>query len=198
MQLRLKGGWMASLYRSLITFLLLAACPPVFSQVPFPQLPQPIAAFSYEDKDWGIEPTATPKRAPYHAPTPLAIHGARVIKTLELKALLDTNKSVLVVDVLDSKTRKSIPGAIWMPGAGEGQFYAAEKERFSAALEKASSGDKARPIVFLCLSSECWLSYNAALHALEAGYKDIIWYRGGTNSWTGASLDWTKPERINW
>ncbi|MCK6407561.1 MAG: rhodanese-like domain-containing protein [Rhodocyclaceae bacterium] len=177
---------------------LLAAPAPVFSQTPFPQLPQPIVSFSFEDKDWGVAPTATPKRPPYHAPTPMTIPGARVIKTLELKALLDTNRNVLVVDVLDSKSRKSIPGALWMPGAGDSQFFAAEKERFSTALEKASGGDKARPIVFLCLSSECWLSYNAALHALEAGHKDVIWYRGGTNSWTGASFEWTNPERVNW
>ncbi|MBX3681485.1 MAG: hypothetical protein KF731_02195 [Thauera sp.] len=123
---------------------------------------------------------------------------ARVIKTLELKALLDVNKDVVVVDVLDSKNRRSIPGAFWLSGAGDGQFFAAEKNRFAAALEKLTGGDKTRPLVFLCVSSECWLSYNASLHALEAGYEDVIWYRGGTNAWTGASLDWTKPESVSW
>lgn len=169
-----------------------------FGQVPFPQLPQPTTTFSFEDKDWGVEAITTPKRAPYHAPTPTSIPGARVIKTLELKALLESNHNVIVVDVLDSKTRKSIPGALWMPGAGDGQFFAAEKSRFSTALEKLTSGDKTRPIVFLCFNSECWLSYNASLHALEAGYKDVIWYRGGTNSWTGASLEWKNPETVSW
>jgi len=62
----------------------------------------------------------------------------------------------------------------------------------------ATGGDKTRPLVFLCISSECWLSYDASLHALEAGYKDVIWYRGGTNSWTGAILEWTKPESVSW
>jgi len=181
-----------------VIFSLLVVSAPVLSQTPFPQLSQPVTLFSFEDRDWGLAPTTTPKRPPYHAPTPMTIPGARVIKTLELKALLDTNKNILIVDVLDSKSRKSIPGALWMPGAGDGQFYAAEKERFSAVLEKVSGGDKARPIVFLCLSSECWLSYNAALHALEAGYKDVIWYRGGTNSWNGASFESTIPERIGW
>jgi PQQ-dependent catabolism-associated CXXCW motif protein len=169
-----------------------------FAQVTFPELQKPIASFSFEDKDWSVETTTSPKRAPYHAPTPTSIPGARVIKTLELKALLDANKNVLVVDVLDSKTRKSIPGAVWMVGAGDGQFYGAEKSRFATAMERLTGGDMTRPVVFLCLSSECWLSYNAALHALDAGYKDIIWYRGGTNSWTGASLDWTKAESVTW
>lgn len=170
-----------------------------FGQVPFPQLPQPIATFSFEDKDWGVQATTTPNRGPrYHAPTPTSIPGARVIKTLELKALLEANKSVVLIDVLDSKGRRSIPGAFWMSGAGDGQFFAAEKSRFSAALERLSGGDKTRPVVFLCISSECWLSYNASLHALEAGYKDVIWYRGGTDAWRGANLDWKRPEIVNW
>ncbi len=170
----------------------------VFGQVAFPTLQQPIQAFAFEDKDWNVEAVATPKRAPYHAPTPTSIPGARVIKTLELKALLDTNKSVVVVDVLDSKGRKSLPDAVWMSGAGDGRFFGAEKSRYSAALQKLTGGDVNRPLVFLCISSECWLSYNAALHALEAGYKDVIWYRGGTNSWTGASLDWKTPVTVSW
>ncbi len=118
---------------------------------------------------------------------------------MELKALLESNKEIVVIDVLGSKERKkSIPGAFWMPGAGDGQFYGAEKSRFAAALDKITEGDKNRPLVFLCWNSECWLSYNASLHAIEAGYKDIIWYRGGTEAWTGANLDWKRPERINW
>ncbi|HRO35559.1 MAG TPA: rhodanese-like domain-containing protein [Thauera sp.] len=169
-----------------------------FGQVPFPPLPQPMATFSFEDKDWNVEAPTTPHRGRPHAPTPTSIPGARVIKTLELKALLDVNKDVVVVDVLDSKNRRSIPGAFWLSGAGDGQFFAAEKNRFAAALEKLTGGDKTRPLVFLCISSECWLSYNASLYALEAGYKDVIWYRGGTNAWTGASLDWTKPESVSW
>jgi rhodanese-related sulfurtransferase len=90
----------------------------------------------------------------------MSIPGARMIKTLELKALLDANKQVVVIDVLDSKTRTTVPGAYWMPGAGDSRFYGAEKSRFAAALEKLVGSDKNRPIVFLCLSSECWESYN--------------------------------------
>jgi PQQ-dependent catabolism-associated CXXCW motif protein len=184
--------------KTLATFLVCLFPALVFGQVPFPQLAQPTTVFSFEDKDWGVEAKTTPKASPYHAPTPTSLPGARVIKTLELKALLDTNKNVVVVDVLDSKGRKTIPGAFSVFGGGDGQFFAAERSRFAAVLEKLSGGDKTRPIVFLCLSSECWLSYNASLHALEAGYKDVIWYRGGTNSWTGASLETKKPESVNW
>jgi PQQ-dependent catabolism-associated CXXCW motif protein len=168
-----------------------------FAQVPFPAVSQP-TAYSYEDKDWQVEPTTSLKQPPYHAPTPVSIPGGRVIKTVELKALLEANKDVVVVDVLDSKTRTTVPGAYWISGAGDARFYAAEKDRFAKALEKLTGGDKNRPLVFLCLNSECWLSYNASLHAMEAGYKDVIWYRGGSDAWQGANLDRKKPQAVSW
>jgi len=170
-------------------FLYALICTPILAlaQVAFAPLPQPVAAYAFEDKDWGVSATSSPKKPPYHGPTPASIPGARVIKTLELKALLDAGKGAVVVDVLDGKTRKSIPGAHWMSGAGAAPLYGAEKGRFMAALEKITGGEKSRPLVFLCVSSECWLSYNAALHAVEGGYSDVIWYRGGTNAWIGAS-----------
>jgi len=179
-----------------VFFTLLALLLPViaFGQVPFPQLAHPIATFSYEDNDWGVGATTTPRKA-NESPTPTSIPGARVIKTLELKELLDANKSVVVIDVLSARTPDSIPGAFKMPGAGDGQFYAAEKSRFASALDKLTGADKTRPIVFLCYSVKCWLSYNAALYALEAGYKDVIWYRGGIMSWTGASLTFMQAGR---
>lgn len=167
------------------------------AQVPFPAVSQP-TTFSYEDKDWQVQPTTSIKLAPYHGPTPVSIPGARVIRTLELKALLEMNKDVVVVDVLDSKTRTTVPGAYWLSGAGDGRFYAAEKDRLAKALEKLTAGDKNRPLVFLCLSSECWLSYNASLHARDAGYKNVIWYRGGTDAWGAAGLPRRRPEQVNW
>ncbi len=182
------------------TLAFLVVLVPAFAvgQVQLPELPQPVATYSSEGEDWGVKAPTVPKAAPYHGPTPTTIPGARVIKTLELNALLASNKDVVVIDVLDSKERKSIPGAYWLPGAGDGRFFAAEASRFAAALDRLSGGDKTRPLVFLCINSECWLSYNASLHALDAGYKDVIWYRGGTNAWRGASLKWKEPERVSW
>jgi len=168
------------------------------SQVAFPVLSATDSVYSMESMDWGVSPTSIAKKKPYHAPTPMSIPGARVISTMALQQLLRENKDVVVVDVLDSKTRKSIPGAVWLSGAGSADFYVAEKERFAAVMNKLTGGDKARPVVFLCISSECWLSYNASLHALDAGYKDVIWYRGGTNAWRGANLSLKASEAMEW
>ena len=55
-------------------------------------------------------------------------------------------------------------------------------------LAQLASGDKAKPMVFFCASSQCWLSYNAALRAVAAGYSRVYWYRGGVDAWTAAGL----------
>lgn len=168
------------------------------SQVAFPPTSAEEPVYAMEDNDWGVSPTSTVKKKPYHAPTPKSIPGARVISTAALQQLLRDNKDIVIIDVLDSKTRKSIPGTVWMNGAGSGDFYNAEKERFAAAMDKLTEGNKTRPVVFLCISSECWLSYNASLHALDAGYKDVIWYRGGTDAWRGANFKLKVPGTIDW
>ena len=161
----------------------------------------PAAATSYanEDKDFGVPPASRPKRAPYHAPTPLQIPGATVIKTVELKHLIDTNPRVVIIDVLNTRTsRATIPGAVWLPRAGDGDFFAAERERFAVALQKLTGGEMGRPLVFLCLNSECWLSYNASLHAIEAGYTKVMWYRGGSEAWAAAGYDMRGMQATSW
>ena len=126
--------------RQMLVALLLTLSPTIaLGQVPFPKQLQTISSFSFEAKDWGIEATATPKRSPYHAPTPTSISGGRVIKTLELKALLDNDRSVVVIDVLESKTRNSVPGAFRMFGAGGGE----DKRHEDVIVEGISVGQKA-------------------------------------------------------
>lgn len=146
-----------------------------------------IQFYAGEERDFGVAATKTPKPSPYHAPTPKEIPGGKVIRTVELKQLLDSRSDVIVVDVLDLKEKRAtISGAAWLSGAGYAPFYAAEKARFAAAMERLTGGNKARTMVFMCLNPECWLSYNASLYAIEAGYTNVHWFRGGTDAWRGA------------
>lgn len=58
------------------------------------------------------------------------------------------------------------------------KFYDREEFRFAVALQQLTGGDNS-PVVFLRLSSECWLSDNACLHTLESEYKDAHGIEGG-------------------
>lgn len=189
--------------RGLAAAALALAAPLVLAQVVVPADASLQTPYAQEDKDWAVPPEPAIRKTAYHAPTPASLPGARVIRTLQLKALLgQPDARVVVIDVLnarrDGRPHKTVPGALWLPGAGNGDFYGAEKSRYAKALEAATGGDKARPLVFLCLSAECWLSWNAALRALEAGYTDVLWYRGGTDAWHGASLDLAEVAATPW
>lgn len=144
----------------------------------------------------------------YRAPVPDTLPGAQVLTAGEAHALW--TEGAAFVDVLPrppkpanlpagtiwrEKPRPSIPGAIWLPNVGYGAIAEVTEEYFKAGLEKATGGDKARPLVIFCLA-ECWMSWNAARRALEYGYSTVHWLPEGTDGWAeaGYPLEVVDPE----
>jgi PQQ-dependent catabolism-associated CXXCW motif protein len=83
----------------------------------------------------------------------------------------------------------SIPGAVWLPGAGRGSaFDDAVQGKLAHVLESLGvrPGEGGRATVFFCSGVNCWLSYNAALRAVALGYTEVYWYRGGIEAWLDA------------
>ena len=116
----------------------------------------------------------------YHAPTPLSHSTARTITTQTIHQLLVSDRPPVLVDVLGGGEHETIPGALWLKGAGTGKhLHDSIQKKFAERLEVFTQGDKARTVIFFCLSAECWLSHNAALRATALGYANILWYRGG-------------------
>lgn len=145
--------------------------------------------YADEDSDWGIAPTNRLRQLPYHAPTPLQIPGAQVLQTRQLQAMLARPGSPILIDVLSEEGHVTLAGAVWLSGAGRGaNFLDPVQSMLTQLLAQLAGGDKARPMVFFCANSQCWLSYNAALRAVAAGYSRVYWYRGGIESWTAAGL----------
>lgn len=143
-----------------------------------------------EERDWGVAPSAELRRAPYTAPTPTVIPGARTVRTDELKRLLDTERGKpLLIDVASGAEHVTLAGALWWPGAGRGaNFLDVIQGEFATRLEQATGGNKARHLAFFCVNSQCWLSYNASLRAVALGYTQVLWYRGGVQAWRAAGL----------
>lgn len=153
-----------------------------------------------EKRDFGVPPSAELRLADHASPTPLTIPGARVIATAELRVRLEEplDARPLLFDVLGEDQHATIPGAIWLPGAGRGTSFDDDVQaKLAKLLEFATRGERARPLVFFCSSPECWLSYNAALRAVRLGYADVRWYRGGLEAWraNGGAL---APPRVRW
>ena len=156
------------------------------------------APFADEDRDWGVAATRQLRTTDYHAPTPRTIPGGKAVTTLELKALLEKEPRPYLIDVLGGGVHRTLAGAFWMLASGAGDLSRDEEKRFIEAIGKFAGGDKSRGMVFYCVDSQCWLSYNAALRAIAAGYTNVMWYRGGIAAWRTAGFPMSQSDPFFW
>lgn len=143
--------------------------------------------------DFGIPPQSQLRDSnSLHAPTPLTIPGGKVIGTRQLSQLLgDAQQKALLFQVFGSP--QTLPSAIAAGPASQGGSFNDDTQRgFGEFLQRTVGGDQSRPLVFYCAGNHCWMSYNAALRAINLGYRNVIWYRGGLDAWTQAGLP-TQP-----
>ncbi len=146
-------------------------------------------AFRDEDRDFGIPPRKEPKGDSYHADTPTTLPGASTISTAALATALAGRDKPLLLDTLDGNRHRTLPGAFWLRGAGNVKAEGnARMGELLTRIVQDLAGSKDAPIVVFCLSSQCWLSYNAALRLAGAGFSRVQWYRGGIEAWRAAGL----------
>jgi PQQ-dependent catabolism-associated CXXCW motif protein len=153
-----------------------------------------------ETQDFGVAPRTELRLDEHAAPTPLEIPGARIITTAELRQFLQAppEKRPLLFDAMGEERHPSLPGAIWLPGAGRGTSFDDEiQARLARTLEAVTGGDRARTLIFFCAGPQCWLSYNVALRAARLGYSGVRWYRGGVEAWGAGGGALTEP-RVAW
>lgn len=142
-----------------------------------------------ETQDFGIPPQAELQPSQQlHGPTPTKIPGGSVITTQALSKLLQNKQSgALLLDVYGAQS--ALPNAIpVVPAAQGGSFNDDTQREFGAYLQKITQGDKSRTLVLYCEGVNCWMSYNAALRAINLGYLKVLWYRGGMQAWMQAGL----------
>ena len=149
----------------------------------------PRANFAEESTDYGVPPTTSLHLANFDAPTPTQIEGAKTVTTGALRQMLASDRPPILVDVIGGQQSVSLPGAIWMRGAGVGRHIDDDIQAwFDYNLSKYTGGDKSRPLAIFCASRLCWLAHNATLRAVDLGYSEVYWYRGGRDSWQAAGL----------
>jgi len=136
-----------------------------------------------EMQELGVAPQSTLKNDNLGGPTPTSIPGGRVITTPDLLQLLNNPQGgAVVLDVLGSQ--QQLPNAVNAVDASAGGSYGDNTQRqFENQLERLTGGRKDTPVVLYCSSINCWMSYNAALRAINAGYTNVFWYRGGLEAW---------------
>ena len=120
--------------------------------------------------------------------------GYGILTTSELKAMIDSNKEVLVIDTMplkDSYEKNHIPGAkqFLFPIPEMKEWDSKETDGKSKEdYEKLLGPDKNKPIVVYCGFVKCTRSHNGAVWAKKLGYKNVKRYTGGIYAWKGADL----------
>jgi PQQ-dependent catabolism-associated CXXCW motif protein len=123
----------------------------------------------------------------------VTVEHVQTITTVQLRDMMLAPSAPLLINVIGGGQTVSLPGAIWLRGAGLGDdLNDPVQARLDACLAALTHGDKAQPVVFFCLSKTCWLSYNAAVGAAALGYSHVFWYRGGGTPGTPPGCPWSR------
>ena len=146
---------------------------------------------AFETRDFGVPPTDQLRNGQFHAATPTAIPGGNFVSTQGLAEALQGGVQMILIDVLGGEY--ALPNAYMAPGLAQaGSFQDRNQQQAAQWLSQITGGNRNIPIVIYCSDPQCWLSYNAALRTINAGYSEVYWYRGGLRAWQMAGLP-TQP-----
>jgi hypothetical protein len=148
-----------------------------------------------EDADAGL-PADDVLHADYEAPTPIAVPGARTIRTPDLAALIERRKP-LVIDT--NPWGGSVPDAVGLWGAGiGGDLFDEFQTRLGRKIQQLTGGDRTVPVVAMGRNAERFQGRNLALRLVALGYANVYWYRGGREAWEVAGLPVTELVTQDW
>jgi rhodanese-related sulfurtransferase len=120
--------------------------------------------------------------------TPTSLPGAKIISAAEAHALIAKGIAVFDVRVEDEYRTAHVPGAVSVTykesSAKEVGFDPADDQFALNRLPK----DKNAPFMMYCDGTICWRSYKSAVMAIQAGWKNVYWFRGGFPEWKAAGL----------
>lgn len=120
--------------------------------------------------------------------TPTSLPGAKIISAAEAKALVAKGVPVYDVRVEEEYQTAHVPGAISVPykeGSAKEVGFDQGDDQF--ALNKLPK-DKNASLIMYCDGTICWKSYKSATMAIQAGWKNVYWFRGGFPEWKEAGL----------
>ena len=107
--------------------------------------------------------------------TPNHLEGVTIITSDELRSMLDQGVTIYDLRKKASYVDGHVPGA-----ASAAEYYDATENRLDTSFLGPRRSDR---IVFYSHGTTGWKSYWAARHAVEAGYSNVMWMRGGFAEW---------------
>ncbi len=120
--------------------------------------------------------------------TPNNLPGAKIINAAEAKAMIAKGIRIYDVRLIEEYEHGHIPNSVLLPysesSAKEVDFDPAE-DKFPLNQLPA---DKNETLIMYCDGTICWKSYKSTQMAVKAGWKNILWFRGGLPEWKEAGL----------
>jgi rhodanese-related sulfurtransferase len=120
--------------------------------------------------------------------TPGQLPGARVVLVSEARDLVAKGIAVYDVRAEEEYREAHLPGAVLAPykegSAKEVGFDPADDDFPLHRLPR----DKNTPLLMYCDGTICWKSYKSATLAVQNGWKNVYWFRGGFPEWKEAGL----------
>jgi len=118
--------------------------------------------------------------------TPRSLPGAQVVDAAAVARLLQ--RGARYIDTRTDAEFKAghVPGARFLPYEEKSQKdadYDRQQDRFDLAQ---LGPDRQQLLIFACNGAECWKSYKASHAAVQAGYTQVHWFRGGLPEWRAA------------
>jgi rhodanese-related sulfurtransferase len=113
--------------------------------------------------------------------TPKHLDGVKVLSADELKSLAG-KPGLRIFDL--RKKASFVEGHIPKAVSAASAYDEREKKLDVAIL----GSDKSLPIVFYSHGAAGWKSYWAAKGAVQAGYANVMWFRGGYAEWEERNL----------
>jgi len=123
---------------------------------------------------------STPAFAAHRAPE--NIDGATTITAAELIELAATTSNLVVIDA-----RKP---SDWEDGYIDGAIHAVNTELTADSL--ATIARREQPVVFYCNGPKCYRSGDASTKAVQWGWRQVYWFRGGIEEWVAEGFPLTK------
>jgi rhodanese-related sulfurtransferase len=114
---------------------------------------------------------------------PSSLSGATTVAADRVKQMMDKGTPVFDVRVANEYAEAHVKGAKSVPYK-EKSAKAADFDGSQDSFDLAKlPSDKSAPVVFYCNGPECWKSYKASKTAVQAGYRQVFWFRGGMPEW---------------
>jgi DNA-binding winged helix-turn-helix (wHTH) protein/TolB-like protein/tetratricopeptide (TPR) repeat protein len=143
-----------------------------------------------EDADPGLPIDKGLRSHNRFSPTPVGAPGVSVVRTSELKALIDGAANGLGEPPLLLSTNCTrcldidIPGAVGVPTAYfRSPLDDQARQGLKSWLDQQLNGQTSRRLITFSWNAERWHARNLALELIALGYPNVSWYRGGVEAW---------------